>query len=145
MPIKDQVNEYNEKKLGETKAPICKVSARNENVSVKDDEHFGLTNTLKICVGAQVMLRSNLWTERGLVNGAIGVVEDIVFHENERPPENQPAYVLVRFSNYSGPSINGCVPIPAITRTWHDKNGTAKRTQIPLILAWALTIHKSQG
>ena len=120
------------------------INAKNENISKVDETYHGPKNKLKICVGARIMLRNNLWTEKGLVNGALGVVKDIVFHEGQRPPNDQPAYVMVRFDNYTGPGINGLVPIPPITKTWFE-NQVCKRTQIPLTLAWATTIHKSQG
>ena len=56
---------------------------------------------LLIAVGARVMLTSNLWTDVGLVNGALGVIQQIVYNLGISTPE--PAtYVLVRFDNYQG-------------------------------------------
>ena len=40
----------------------------------------------------------------------------ILFSENERPPNDQSAYVLVRFYYYDGPNINGCVTKAPITK-----------------------------
>ncbi|KIJ51664.1 hypothetical protein M422DRAFT_111565, partial [Sphaerobolus stellatus SS14] len=37
------------------------------------------------------------------------------------------------------------VPIVPVTARWESKTGISARTQLPLTLAWAIKIHKSQG
>ena len=78
---------------------------------------------------AQVLLKVNLDVKNGLVNGSRGVVVDIINEET----------VKVRW-------ISGKENIIKLHQ-WEieDKNGKAIRSQIPLILAWAFTIHKIQG
>lgn len=53
------------------------------------------------------MLRTNLSTSIGLVNGAVGTVRDILYEAGKRPSTDMPAAVMVEFDNYSGP----CLPV----------------------------------
>lgn len=84
---------------------------------------------LHLAKDAQVMLLANLGTEEGLVNGSRGVI--IGFDNN---------YPMVQF-------MNGMV-LKIIEHEWKmeaTSNITIIRRQIPLKLAWAITVHKSQG
>jgi ATP-dependent DNA helicase PIF1 len=84
---------------------------------------------LQLCVGAQVMLLINIDTSSGLCNGSRGIVIDII--------EDIP---IVQFLNGIRLSISHYV--------WDidEGNGTLiKIIQIPLRVAYATTIHKSQG
>ena len=90
------------------------------------------------------MLTSNIWVEMGLVNGAMGVVEAI-YYTNGAPPD-LPVAVMICFDMYSGPCLpDGTVPIAPIRRTWFSAGAQCSRLQLPLKLAWGVTIHKAQG
>jgi ATP-dependent exoDNAse (exonuclease V) alpha subunit len=86
-------------------------------------------DTLILAVGAQVMLIKNLDVPAGLVNGSRGVVLGY----------NAQDYPLVMFDNGHELPLG-----PAQFETDLGKQ-LLVRSQIPLILAWALTIHKCQG
>ena len=80
--------------------------------------------------GAQVMLLKNIDVAAGLVNGARGRVEK--FSSDGNP--------VVRFLSGNTLEIK--------SEKWVVKGGpgvTLTRSQIPLKLAWAFSIHKSQG
>lgn len=85
---------------------------------------------LKLKKSALVMcIRNN--PEKKYVNGSLGVVEGF---------EKLTNYPIVRLKNGRQVTI--------LPETWELRDGDKKRasiTQIPLRLAWAITIHKSQG
>jgi ATP-dependent DNA helicase PIF1 len=85
--------------------------------------------TLVLAIGAQVMLTKNKSLDEGLVNGSRGVVIDI----------NEVGSPIVMFDN--GQQVTITPEVFVI----ESGESVISRRQIPLILAWALTIHKCQG
>jgi len=133
------------------KQPIVKIESHNigkEAYRAEKDVAGGLERVLYICKDSKVMLTSNLWKSKGLVNGALGIVRDIIFAPNSSPGD-LPLCVLVEFKLYTGCgylSGSKIVPIPVLKHTWVDPSGgTNSRSQIPLVLGFRITIHKSQG
>jgi hypothetical protein len=90
------------------------------------DDAGGLSSVLYLGVGCRVMLRTNMWVNMGLVNGAMGTVVDLLYEEGQQSPDNPPAIVMVKFDDYKGVGIgpDNLVPITAVTRSW-TKHGSA--------------------
>ena len=121
--------------------PVARSIAEDDTThSTFSSDEEQLQEIVYLCKGQKVMLTSNLWVSAGLVNGSLGEIISIFYKESTSPPQ-LPTFVVVEFPKYIGPAWDETnpthLPIPAIKR-----NG---RTQIPLKMAWALTIHKSQG
>jgi len=146
------VDRVNIEKLRSLNRPVANILAehtgRKDAKNADSDVAKGLEAQLLLAKGSRVMLTANLWTKAGLVNGSMGTVQDILFER--QGPSSLPTAVFIKFDHYEGPTITSLdgvnvVPIIPIKRTW-EKNGTlCSRTQVPLCLAWAITVHKSQG
>ena len=151
FPTREAVHSYNLDMLQELKTPVAKIEALWNNSTARNassDAAQGLEAVVCLSKGSRVMLRVNLWTERGLVNGALGTVMDILYEAGKRPPADQPIAILVKFDKYTGPTFPETpdwFPIVPITKHFTDKNVSCTRTQFPLSLAWSVTIYKSQG
>lgn len=92
---------------------------------------------LYLKIGAQVMMLKNTYQKEGIYNGSIGIVTGFSVKKQ---------YPIVEFEN--GAVITVC---PESWESYNYNNITnemevdATMTQIPLRLAWSITIHKSQG
>ncbi len=116
------VDKFACKDLKQKKVPASDIKDYSEYLDTT------IVSQLQFKEGAQVMLTYNLCLESGLVNGSRGVIKECHFD-----------HIKVLFKN--GLTID----IPFNEYKYEDSKYKIIRLQIPLILAYASSIHKSQG
>lgn len=138
-------------KLQRLNKPIAVIKARRScgAHAISSDNMGGLEAVVYLAKGEKVVLTMNLWTDVGLCNGSLGTVIDFIYSEGQKPP-CLPISVLVQFDEeYKGPSISSTIsnllPICPVTLLSDSLGNTFERQQLPLRLAWAITIHRCQG
>ncbi|CUS11222.1 unnamed protein product, partial [Tuber aestivum] len=102
--------------------PVAGVLSR-----VPADETGELQQHLRLAIGARLMIRRNLWTQHGIVNGSLGTLRGIVW-QNQAVDDDLPKFLLVEIDSYTGPPFLESAP-----------------KQFPITLAGAMTVQKSQG
>ena len=146
FPTTSAVSEYNVTKLHSNDQPVAVIKAVHSGagaIKASADNAGGLEPVVCLAHGARVMLTTNLGVQVGLVNGAVVA---ICYDDAGESPPRLPVAVTVRFDSFSGPTLSdGSVPITPLRRTWLSTDKTCSRLQLPLKLAWAVTIHKCQG
>jgi ATP-dependent DNA helicase PIF1 len=103
---------------------------------VTEEEADNLYTELYVCLGARIILTTNLWTEVGLVNGAMGSIHDIAWDTGKDPTASLLSVIMVKFDEYKGPDFPGyepgIVPVFLVTRSFEYKGSTCSCTQFPL-------------
>ena len=127
------VDRINEKKLDELSGDelfYTQSTTGSDNYVENLQRSVLAPSVLRLKKGALVMAVKNA-TDRKYANGSIGTVVDF---------EPTTEYPIVQFKSGATVSMS--------PETWELRDGDKKRasiSQIPLRLAWAITVHKSQG
>ncbi|KAK4275530.1 hypothetical protein QN277_018595 [Acacia crassicarpa] len=142
LPLNKQVERVNQERLDSLQKEVVVYNAVDHGAQPwKGQLSTGMApDSVSICEGARVMLVKNLNTWKRLVNGATGEV--VGFAEAKSYDEVCPHMLLPIVKFDSGETM---VVEPATWQVMHGEEVVAWRKQIPLILAWALSIHKCQG
>lgn len=143
-PRNDDVNKVNTMHLESLGEQLYVYSAVDEGTDSckRQLKHVIAPDELKICIGARVMLIKNVNLWKKLVNGAVGTV--VGFENNVTDVKGICKCECLPVVNFdSGPK--GVVIQPEEWVVMVGEKVGARRMQIPLVLAWAVSIHKCQG
>ena len=114
-----------------------------------------LRSILRVKKGARVMLTTNIDVSEGLINGAMGIIIDIILDEHK----NNIRVILIQFDNcivgkearinstYRHINLSS-MPISKVKASAGIHGHTCcqgSQTQFLPMLAWAVSIHKCQG
>ncbi len=157
FPLTDDVDEFNEivsnrlitnriavEAIDTPKSKVLKDTKSKEYLAMiekisklKTKDTAGLYTILQLGVNTRVMLRKNINIQDGLTNGAIGHIQKIIFSECR----SEISSILVKFIDTGKEYEIRRISLDFQVR----KNQYVTRSQFPISLAWALTIHKVQG
>lgn len=135
LTLKREVDDLNTRELSSLSGAVQNFRARDTGAGSAMEvlaASCPARASLDLKVGAQVILLRNLDVSSGLCNGSRGIVVKFSSSSTRHP--------VVRFLNGAEHTIT--------PETWTTTVGgkiQAQREQIPLDLAWAISIHKSQG
>lgn len=146
-------NQYNTAILTSMEQPEIKLNSINEidcprylkkrgNDVLKKYENdssltAGLENVITIKIGSRVMLRRNVDVSKGLVNGSIGKIVKVHWDIDN---SNCARKITIQFKH------NLIYELERVkTKFQILSNVYVHREQFPICLAYAITIHKSQG
>ncbi|CAF2787854.1 unnamed protein product [Rotaria sp. Silwood2] len=146
--------------------PVDDLRLRKVILELPDNKTEHLPGYLALVPRMPVLLTENVATELGLSNGTRGIFHQLVYNESPEdvqwqdknfPPNTnfimQPKYALVEFTGYKLDSTlaelqSKIVPITTTKAAKINKKTTklsVKRRALPLIPAYSMTTHKSQG
>lgn len=154
MSTRKEVKIFNARKILEMDMPVYRCVAKHNvlpsimsAVKKLPSESGGDSYPyLLLGIGVRLMITKNLWLQAGIVNGSMGTLKGIV-EGNEA--DSLPICILVELDSYSGPPFIGLhptvIPICPFHVHFEYKGHQCTRIHFPVVLAWGLTIHKSQG
>ena len=126
---------------GKTKTDIREAKKAVKKLDKLEDSRntAGLEKSIFLCKGVRVMLRKNVDTARGLINGAMGTIVELVRPDDA--PDGPVQHLMVHFDE-----INEVVAVKRVSGKVELFHGSfLERKQFPLSLGYSFTVHKAQG
>jgi hypothetical protein len=148
-----EATQHNTDQLRDLATPIVRINAehdRDSSAARSAESTQRLPPFLYLALDAKIMLFTNTWTKKGLVNGSTGVIKDFLYEDGKMAPM-LPYAIVIDFEEYCGPPFFSCpgkktwVPLLTEEVSWDDDSGEHYRRSFPIGLAYALTAWKSQG
>ncbi|ROW16673.1 hypothetical protein VPNG_01514 [Cytospora leucostoma] len=147
FPLRAEVDRANAARLSALSGQSYIFTARDSGSAVPAKRQKLLDNMMAVKIlelkrDAQVMLVKN--ASETLVNGSVGRVMGFLPSPERRHKEDDELLPLVEFRTFRGKET---VLVSREEFRAEDSEGKllAKRVQVPLVLAWAMSIHKAQG
>ncbi len=137
FPLRANVDDYNNDKLNLINSQSHTYTSIDKGDKMMLKQCIA-PRTLTLKMGAQVMVIRNL--SPLVVNGSIGTITGFEYHNDTKT-----FLPIVTIVTDEGHTITTMTHQTWETIAPNGRTVIAKRIQIPLILAWATTIHKSQG
>ncbi|KAH0033008.1 hypothetical protein KCU78_g2545, partial [Aureobasidium melanogenum] len=141
------VDAYNLERIKVNRLAVRTVKARDVGNSRMLREKSPLPPVCHLQLGLRVMIVYNIHVDRGVVNGTLGHIKQVIWADGADVLEDDPVAVLVAIDDWHQGDAEiehelvSCVPIFKVTL--YSEGGT--RTQFPLVPAYAFTAHKAQG
>ena len=145
--MKKQVSEENDDRLAKLDTAEVEYTALDKGTATYLEQLTRSCNAAEKLVlkeGAQVMLLKNLTS--ALVNGSRGVVVSFDVQESDdMQPEHRRVAPTGRWPRVKFTNGSEMTMLPERWDVEVNHKSVASRTQVPLMLAWSLTVHKCQG
>ena len=136
---------------------VCRAKARRSVANGRLHNDFRLHDAVALAERSDVMMCVNIVVAEKLINGSTGTIVDIVYADPAGPRVRgaQPAYVVVDFGKgnvkwksehpWMRENVEMSGYFPVIPYNERCETDCCVKTQLPLLVGKAITIHKAQG